>query len=146
MQSAKVGLRVKSACDGCSVGVQAPRIIIDGPFGAPAQEHAKFRQVLLIGMGIGITPMLSIMRDALHRLVELPAAASGLEVMQSSEQCCPQIFINNLFWYSAHAIDGDDLPVGRPAFQFASVRILQAAHILPEHNSARHHCRVATLA
>ena len=65
--------------------MQGPRIIIDGPFGAPAQEHAKFNQVLLIGMGIGITPMLSIMRDTLHQLVKLPTGASGLEVTHSSK-------------------------------------------------------------
>lgn len=78
--------------------MQAPRIVFDGPFGAPAQEHAKFSQVLLIGMGIGITPMLSIMRDALHRLVELPAGAYGLEVMYSSERCCVRAHFYCLAW------------------------------------------------
>ncbi|EIE24577.1 hypothetical protein COCSUDRAFT_40936 [Coccomyxa subellipsoidea C-169] len=60
-----------------SAPAQAPRLIIDGPFGAPTQEHAKFRKVVLIGMGTGIAPMLSIMRDTLHRLAALPDDPPG---------------------------------------------------------------------
>ena len=64
----------------CELALQAPRIILDGPFGAPAQEHSSFRTIVLIGMGIGITPMLSIMRDTLHNLAALPRNPTGLEV------------------------------------------------------------------
>ncbi|CAK0738048.1 hypothetical protein CVIRNUC_000986 [Coccomyxa viridis] len=62
-----------------SAPAEAPRIILDGPFGAPAQEHSSFRTIVLIGMGIGITPMLSIMRDTLHNLAALPRNPTGLE-------------------------------------------------------------------
>jgi respiratory burst oxidase len=40
-----------------------PPIIIDGPFGAPAQNYSKFSIVLLVGAGIGITPFVSIIQD-----------------------------------------------------------------------------------
>ena len=40
-----------------------PKIIIDGPFGAPAQNYSKFSIVLLVGAGIGITPFVSIIQD-----------------------------------------------------------------------------------
>ncbi|BDA50388.1 Respiratory burst oxidase homolog protein B [Coccomyxa sp. Obi] len=66
--------------------LQAPRLRIDGPFGAPAQEHAKFRKVLLIGMGTGIAPMLSIMRDTLHRLAALPSDPPGLQADDKSKK------------------------------------------------------------
>ena len=59
---------------------QAPRITIRGPFGAPTQEYTQFKTIVLIGMGIGITPMLSIMRDTLHRLAKLPREMSQLKV------------------------------------------------------------------
>ena len=60
--------------------VQAPTITIDGPFGAPSQEHANYHKLLLICTGIGVTPMLSIMRDALHRMIPPPSRAAGLGV------------------------------------------------------------------
>ena len=40
-----------------------PPIIIDGPFGAPAQNYSKYSIVLLVGAGIGITPFASIIQD-----------------------------------------------------------------------------------
>jgi respiratory burst oxidase len=54
--------------------------MIRGPFGAPSQQYTHFKTTVLIGMGIGITPMLSIMRDTLHRLAKLPREMSQLKV------------------------------------------------------------------
>jgi Na+-transporting NADH:ubiquinone oxidoreductase subunit NqrF len=86
--------------------MQAPRLIIDGPFGAPAQEHAKFKKVVLIGMGTGIAPMLSIMRDTLHRLAAQP---KDLEVCSSQQNHvtakCPPIVKTPCFIYSAALLD-----------------------------------------
>ncbi|KAH1074762.1 hypothetical protein J1N35_027090 [Gossypium stocksii] len=40
-----------------------PRVLIDGPYGAPAQDYKKYEVVLLVGLGIGATPMISIVKD-----------------------------------------------------------------------------------
>ncbi|KAL9673311.1 hypothetical protein QQ045_029567 [Rhodiola kirilowii] len=40
-----------------------PRIYIDGPYGAASQDHVKYDTVLLIGLGIGITPFISVLKD-----------------------------------------------------------------------------------
>ena len=45
-----------------------PKIFIDGPFGAPAQNYKKYDILLLIGLGIGATPFISILKDLLHNL------------------------------------------------------------------------------
>lgn len=44
-----------------------PKILIDGPYGAPAQDYTKYEVVVLIGLGIGVTPMISIVRDIMHK-------------------------------------------------------------------------------
>lgn len=44
-----------------------PSLRMDGPYGAPAQEYRRYKTVLLVGAGIGITPFVSILRDLLHR-------------------------------------------------------------------------------
>ncbi|KAH7293928.1 hypothetical protein KP509_28G048400 [Ceratopteris richardii] len=43
-----------------------PKLFIDGPFGAPAQNYKKYDILLLIGLGIGATPFISILRDMLN--------------------------------------------------------------------------------
>ncbi|CAN0871103.1 Respiratory burst oxidase homolog protein F [Linum grandiflorum] len=40
-----------------------PKIYIDGGYGAPSQDHVKYDIVLLIGLGIGATPFISILND-----------------------------------------------------------------------------------
>ncbi|VYS59469.1 unnamed protein product [Arabidopsis thaliana] len=45
-----------------------PRIFIKGPYGAPAQSYQKFDILLLIGLGIGATPFISILKDMLNNL------------------------------------------------------------------------------
>uniref|UniRef100_A0A6M2EBU9 Uncharacterized protein n=1 Tax=Populus davidiana TaxID=266767 RepID=A0A6M2EBU9_9ROSI len=45
-----------------------PKILIDGPFGAPAQEYKKYEVVLLVGLGIGATPMVSIVKDIINNM------------------------------------------------------------------------------
>ncbi|KAH7415575.1 hypothetical protein KP509_14G052800 [Ceratopteris richardii] len=50
-----------------------PKLCIDGPYGAPAQDYKKYEVLLLIGVGIGATPFISVMKDVLNhiRLEEL---------------------------------------------------------------------------
>lgn len=39
------------------------RVYLSGPFGAPAQRYADYRQAIMIGCGIGITPMSAILQS-----------------------------------------------------------------------------------
>lgn len=43
-----------------------PRLFVDGPYGAPAQDYRNYDVLLLIGLGIGATPFISILRDLLN--------------------------------------------------------------------------------
>ncbi|KAI5384698.1 hypothetical protein KIW84_071636 [Lathyrus oleraceus] len=46
-------------------GFKQPKLLVDGPYGAPAQDYQNFDVLLLIGLGIGATPFISILRDLL---------------------------------------------------------------------------------
>nr|XP_051219384.1 respiratory burst oxidase homolog protein D-like [Lolium perenne] len=52
-------------------------VFIDGPFGAPAQNYKKYDILLLIGLGIGATPFISILKDLLHNLKSSQDEESG---------------------------------------------------------------------
>ncbi|KAG8371392.1 hypothetical protein BUALT_Bualt13G0083000 [Buddleja alternifolia] len=43
-----------------------PGILIKGPYGAPAQNYKKYDILLLIGLGIGATPFISIIKDIVN--------------------------------------------------------------------------------
>lgn len=43
-----------------------PRVLVDGPYGAPAQDYREYEVVLLVGLGIGATPMISILKDMVN--------------------------------------------------------------------------------
>uniref|UniRef100_A0A0E0MN96 EF-hand domain-containing protein n=1 Tax=Oryza punctata TaxID=4537 RepID=A0A0E0MN96_ORYPU len=45
-----------------------PKLLIDGPYGAPAQDYWKYDVLLLIGLGIGATPLISIVKDVLNHI------------------------------------------------------------------------------
>ncbi|KAG6494129.1 putative respiratory burst oxidase homolog protein H [Zingiber officinale] len=45
-----------------------PKLYIDGPYGAPAQNYKKYDILLLIGLGIGATPFISILKDLLNSI------------------------------------------------------------------------------
>ncbi|KAI9176921.1 hypothetical protein LWI28_008722 [Acer negundo] len=45
-----------------------PRVLIDGPYGAPAQDYKQYEVVLLVGLGIGATPMISIVKDIVNNI------------------------------------------------------------------------------
>lgn len=40
--------------------------MVDGPYGAPAQDYTQYEVVLLVGLGIGATPMISILKDMVN--------------------------------------------------------------------------------
>ncbi|XP_057507004.1 respiratory burst oxidase homolog protein E-like isoform X2 [Actinidia eriantha] len=43
-----------------------PKLFVDGPYGAPAQDYRNYDVLLLVGLGIGATPFISILRDLLN--------------------------------------------------------------------------------
>ncbi|ESW09824.1 hypothetical protein PHAVU_009G159200 [Phaseolus vulgaris] len=45
-----------------------PKVMIDGPYGAPAQDYKQYEVVLLVGLGIGATPMISIVKDIVNNM------------------------------------------------------------------------------
>ncbi|KAJ1265610.1 hypothetical protein BS78_08G089600 [Paspalum vaginatum] len=49
-------------------GGKLPKLLIDGPYGAPAQDYRKYDVLLLIGLGIGATPLISIVKDVLNNI------------------------------------------------------------------------------
>lgn len=61
--------------------IKFPRIVIDGPYGAPAQNYTKYDILLLIGLGIGATPFISILKDLLNNM-----RSSDLNNMKSPEK------------------------------------------------------------
>ncbi|XP_052181549.1 respiratory burst oxidase homolog protein C-like [Diospyros lotus] len=56
-----------------------PRVLIDGPYGAPAQDYKKYEVVLLVGLGIGATPMISIVKDIVNNMKAIEEEENGLE-------------------------------------------------------------------
>lgn len=43
-------------------------MLVDGPYGAPAQDFRNYDILLLVGLGIGATPFISILRDLLNNI------------------------------------------------------------------------------
>lgn len=43
-----------------------PKLFLDGPYGAPAQDYRNYDVLLLVGLGIGATPFVSILKDLLN--------------------------------------------------------------------------------
>ncbi|KAL5544619.1 hypothetical protein UlMin_008403 [Ulmus minor] len=56
-----------------------PKIYIDGPYGAASQDHVKYDMVVLIGLGIGATPFISILKDVANGVGKLHCNHIGCE-------------------------------------------------------------------
>nr|XP_043638782.1 respiratory burst oxidase homolog protein C-like [Erigeron canadensis] len=56
-----------------------PKVLIDGPYGAPAQDYKKYDVVLLVGLGIGATPMISIVKDIVNNMKTKQEEEGALE-------------------------------------------------------------------
>uniref|UniRef100_A0A1J3IPJ5 Respiratory burst oxidase-like protein E n=1 Tax=Noccaea caerulescens TaxID=107243 RepID=A0A1J3IPJ5_NOCCA len=51
----------------CNIDIaHRPKLLVDGPYGAPAQDYRSYDVLLLIGLGIGATPFISILKDLLN--------------------------------------------------------------------------------
>ena len=53
-----------------SLGISLPKILIDGPYGALAQYYKKYDLLLLVGLGIGATPFIGILKYLLNNIVK----------------------------------------------------------------------------
>lgn len=43
-----------------------PPVYLDGPVGAPTQDYQRYKTIMMIGGGIGVTPFASILKDTVH--------------------------------------------------------------------------------
>ncbi|TKY66041.1 putative respiratory burst oxidase-like protein H [Spatholobus suberectus] len=57
-----------SSYDHSKPSIRYPKILIKGPYGAPAQNYKNYDVLLLVGLGIGATPMISILKDILNHM------------------------------------------------------------------------------
>lgn len=55
-----------------------PRLQIDGPYGAPAQDYKEYEVLLLVGLGIGATPLISILKDVLNNIKQRQDIEEGM--------------------------------------------------------------------
>ncbi|KAH9305741.1 hypothetical protein KI387_010145 [Taxus chinensis] len=69
-----------------SGGKSLPKLFVDGPYGAPAQDYKKYDVLLLVGLGIGATPFISILKDMLVNIkyMEDNQTDSNPSISQSS--------------------------------------------------------------
>ncbi|KAK4262825.1 hypothetical protein QN277_028331 [Acacia crassicarpa] len=64
-----------------------PKLKIDGPYGAPAQDYRKYDVLLLVGLGIGATPFISILKDLLNNIIKMEEMADAVsDVSRGSDQ------------------------------------------------------------
>ncbi|AEE34186.1 unnamed protein product [Arabidopsis thaliana] len=63
-----------------------PKLLIDGPYGAPAQDYRKYDVLLLVGLGIGATPFISILKDLLNNIVKMEEHADSISDFSRSSE------------------------------------------------------------
>ncbi|GAB2224656.1 hypothetical protein Drorol1_Dr00005421 [Drosera rotundifolia] len=66
-----------------------PKLLIDGPYGAPAQDYRKYDVLLLVGLGIGATPFISILKDLLNNVVKREEQQDQVSDLYSVENIDP---------------------------------------------------------
>lgn len=54
-------------------------MLIDGPYGAPTQDYKSYDVVLLVGLGIGATPMISVVKDIVNNMKALEEEDNAME-------------------------------------------------------------------
>jgi len=80
--------RAISESNAAQIQASFPKILIRGPYGAPAQNYREYDILFLIGLGIGATPFISIIKDLLNHLTpNMPYIDS---TMQDQDSKCPE--------------------------------------------------------
>lgn len=79
------------------VQVQWPIIRVEGPLGAASQGYSRFPVVVLIGAGIGITPMISVLRMLLAEPGKMKRAYFYWTTRDPNAFTWFQSFMNELF-------------------------------------------------
>ncbi|CAA2979841.1 respiratory burst oxidase homolog E [Olea europaea subsp. europaea] len=62
-----------------------PKLLVDGPYGAPAQDYQNYDVLLLVGLGIGATPFISILKDLLNITKPEDQVDSATEASKSDD-------------------------------------------------------------
>ncbi|KAK6152063.1 hypothetical protein DH2020_014698 [Rehmannia glutinosa] len=62
-----------------------PKLLVDGPYGAPAQDYQNYDVLLLVGLGIGATPFISILKDLLNNTKPDDQMDSNTETSRSDD-------------------------------------------------------------
>ncbi|KAG6424420.1 hypothetical protein SASPL_114838 [Salvia splendens] len=62
-----------------------PKVLIDGPYGAPTQDYKDYDVVLLVGLGIGATPMISVVKDIVNNIKAMEEEENAVEEGEGSE-------------------------------------------------------------
>ncbi|PIN21180.1 Ferric reductase, NADH/NADPH oxidase [Handroanthus impetiginosus] len=64
---------------GTLLGVAVLKVLIDGPYGAPTQDYRDYDVVLLVGLEIGATSMISIVKDIVNNIKAMEEEEKALE-------------------------------------------------------------------
>eukprot|EP00658_Telonema_sp_P-2_P071307 TRINITY_DN6058_c0_g1_i2.p1 TRINITY_DN6058_c0_g1~~TRINITY_DN6058_c0_g1_i2.p1 ORF type:complete len:363 (-),score=86.16 TRINITY_DN6058_c0_g1_i2:119-1207(-) len=81
-------------------------LLIQGPFGAAAQNATSFSHLVLVGMGVGATPMLSIANEVMHT----QHALSAQERQENQERLAvalvppPGCSLDKITWIGGSAV------------------------------------------
>ena len=51
-----------------SLGISLLKLLINGPYGAPEKDYIKYDLLLLVGVRIGATPFIGILKDILNNI------------------------------------------------------------------------------
>lgn len=84
---------------------ESPKIYIDGPYGAASQDYIKYDIVVLIGLGIGATPFISILKDVATGLQKTQFEQVKLVSVcnKKSEENSPVILAIDKVYVGVHA-------------------------------------------
>nr|BAB84124.1 respiratory burst oxidase protein F [Solanum tuberosum] len=63
-----------------------PLLLIDGPYGAPKGDCRLYDVLLLVGLGIGATPFISILKDLLNNIVKMEEHADSISDFSRSSE------------------------------------------------------------
>ncbi|OIV97039.1 hypothetical protein TanjilG_11556 [Lupinus angustifolius] len=91
----KSGLLRAECLPGDSSPSNLPKVLIDGPYGAPAQDYKQYEVVLLVGLGIGATPMISILKDIMNNFKAMEEEEEGTTIEEGVINKSPRTPQNN---------------------------------------------------